>query len=143
MNHLAELKLHQYMTDAVNGKSTMSDEVINQVADDVKDSLQRQFGGKTKRGDKELTFVFTIKKQGNTYESTMAVPTFRVSGVKPKSTTYSNGKLIIDGSNVGMNYQGEFNKDSQQFEGTYKEGAIVLKLNLKKGGIKIADSRRS
>ena len=54
MNHLAELKLHQYMTDAVNGKSTMSDEVINQVADDVKDSLQRQFGGKTKRGDFRL-----------------------------------------------------------------------------------------
>ena len=54
MNHLAELKLHQYMTDAVNGKSTMSDEVINQVADDVKDSLKRQFGGKTKRGDFRL-----------------------------------------------------------------------------------------
>ena len=54
MNHLAELKLHQYMTDAVNGKSTMSDEVINQVADDVKDSLQRQFGGKNKRGDFRL-----------------------------------------------------------------------------------------
>ena len=104
--------------------------------------ISGDWSGKTKRGDKELTFVFTIKKQGNTYESTMAVPTFRVSGVKPKSTTYSNGKLIIDGSNVGMNYQGEFNKDSQQFEGTYKEGAIVLKLNIKKGIIKITDSKR-
>ena len=100
------------------------------------------WNGKTKRGDKEITFVFTITKQGNTYQSTMAVPTFRVSGVKPKSTTFSNGKLTIDGSNLGMNYQGEFNKDSQQFEGTYKEGAIVLKLNLKKGAIKIADAKR-
>ena len=51
MNHVAELKLHQYMTDAVNGKSTMSDEVINQVANDVRDALQRQFGGKVKRKD--------------------------------------------------------------------------------------------
>ena len=49
MNHIAELKLHQYMTDAVNGKSTMSDEIIHQVADDIKDALQRQFGGKVKR----------------------------------------------------------------------------------------------
>jgi len=51
MNHVAELKLHQYMTDAVNGKSVMSDEIINQVANDVKDALQRQFGGKVKRKD--------------------------------------------------------------------------------------------
>jgi len=51
MNHIAELKLHQYMTDAVNGKSVMSDEIINQVANDVKDALQRQFGGKVKRKD--------------------------------------------------------------------------------------------
>ena len=51
MNHVAELKLHQYMTDAVNGKSSMSDEVIHQVANDVRDALQRQFGGKVKRKD--------------------------------------------------------------------------------------------
>jgi len=51
MNHIAELKLHQYMTDAVNGKSVMSYEIINQVANDVKDALQRQFGGKVKRKD--------------------------------------------------------------------------------------------
>ena len=51
MNHIAELKLHQYMTDAVNGKSVMSDEIIDQVANDVKDALQRQFGGKVKRKD--------------------------------------------------------------------------------------------
>ena len=51
MNHVAELKLHQYMTDAVNGKSSMSDEIIHQVANDVRDALQRQFGGKVKRKD--------------------------------------------------------------------------------------------
>lgn len=100
------------------------------------------WSGKTMRGDKEITFVFTIKKQGNSYQSTMAVPTFRVSGVKPKSTTFADGKLTIDGSNLGMNYQGKFNNESKQFEGTYKEGAIVLKLNLKKGAIKIVEAKR-
>ena len=54
MNHPAELAIHQYMTDAVNGKSTMSEEVINQVANDIKDSLNRQFGGGNKRGDFRL-----------------------------------------------------------------------------------------
>ena len=54
MNHVAELKLHQYMTDAVNGKSNMSDEIIDQVANDVRDALQRQFSGKVKRKDFRL-----------------------------------------------------------------------------------------
>ena len=45
MNHPAELALHQYMEDAVSGKTTMSDTTIDQVASDIKDALKRQFGG--------------------------------------------------------------------------------------------------
>tara|TARA_R110000824_G_scaffold316313_3_gene503526 strand:+ start:4632 stop:5483 length:852 start_codon:yes stop_codon:yes gene_type:complete len=51
MTHLAELSLHQYMMDAVNGKTTMSKEVIEQVGDDVKDALKRQFDSGKSRGD--------------------------------------------------------------------------------------------
>ena len=51
MNHPAELAVHQYMSDAVNGKSTMSEEVIQQVGNDVMDALRKQFGGDNKRGD--------------------------------------------------------------------------------------------
>jgi hypothetical protein len=54
MNHPAELVVHQYMSDAVNGKSTMSEEVIQQVGNDVMDALRRQFGGGNKRGDFRL-----------------------------------------------------------------------------------------
>jgi pimeloyl-ACP methyl ester carboxylesterase len=104
--------------------------------------ISGDWSGKTKRGDKELTFVFQIKKEKNTYSSTMAVPTFRIDGIKPTATTFKDGTLIIDGSNVGMNYKGIYNKELQIFEGTYKEGAIVLSLNLKKGAAKLADSRR-
>ena len=49
MNHPAELALHQYMENAANGKSTMSEATIKQVADDVVEALQRQFGGGNKR----------------------------------------------------------------------------------------------
>jgi hypothetical protein len=51
MNHPAELALHQYMDKAVKGESTMSEATIKQVATDVADALQRQFGGGNKRDD--------------------------------------------------------------------------------------------
>ena len=49
MNHPAELAVHQYMENAVNGKSTMSEDTIKQVGQDVMNALQRQFGGGNKR----------------------------------------------------------------------------------------------
>jgi hypothetical protein len=49
MKHPAELALHQYMEDAVAGKTSMSDDTIKQVATDVSDALKRQFGGGNKR----------------------------------------------------------------------------------------------
>jgi len=104
--------------------------------------ISGDWSGKTKRGDKELTFVFNFKKEKNTYSATMAVPTFRIDGIKPTATTFKDGTLIIDGSNVGMNYKGIYNKELQIFEGTYKEGAIVLSLNLNRGAAKLADLRR-
>lgn len=49
MNHPAELALHQYLSKAANGSSTMSDSTIQQVSQDVADALKRQFGGGNKR----------------------------------------------------------------------------------------------
>ena len=51
MTHSAELSIHQFMTDAVRGKSTMSKEVIKQVGDDVMDALERQFSNGNSRDD--------------------------------------------------------------------------------------------
>ncbi|MCT4700167.1 alpha/beta hydrolase family protein [Tenacibaculum haliotis] len=100
------------------------------------------WNGIAKRGTKEITFVFNITQHNNTYSTTMSVPTFRVSGIKPTKTTFVNEKLIINGSNVGMYYEGIYNKEAKQFEGTYKEGGIEMALHLKKGAIKIEDSKR-
>jgi len=104
--------------------------------------ISGDWSGKAKRGDKEITFVFNIKKEGTTYSSVMNVPTFRISGLKPALTSFTNGKLTIDGSNLGMSYIASFNAELQQFEGSYKEGGIEMALNLKKGAVKIADQRR-
>jgi len=43
MHHPAELSLHSYLRGAVDGKSTMSQEVIDQVAEDIKVALHKQF----------------------------------------------------------------------------------------------------
>ena len=45
MHHPAELTLHQYLEDAANGKSTISEETIERIAKDVADAVRRQFGG--------------------------------------------------------------------------------------------------
>ena len=104
--------------------------------------ISGDWSGTAKRGNKEITFVFNIEQENSTYSSTMSVPTFRISGIKPSATTFTNGTLIVDGSNVGMNYEGVFNNEAQQFEGTYKEGGIQMILNLKKGAVKTEDLRR-
>ena len=61
MNHPAELALHQYLEDAVNGKTSMSDTTIQQVATDVAEAMQRQFGG-----EKSVkTFVYVCRMWGD------------------------------------------------------------------------------
>ena len=54
MNHPAELALHQYLEDAVAGNTTISADTIEQVASDIKDALQRQFGSGGRSGDFRL-----------------------------------------------------------------------------------------
>jgi len=49
MNHPAELALHKYMDNAANGKATMSEKTAQQIADDVRDAVLRQFGESEKR----------------------------------------------------------------------------------------------
>ena len=51
MHHRAEIALHQYMEDAVQGKTEMSEETIEQVSSDVAEALHKQFGSGKKRGD--------------------------------------------------------------------------------------------
>ena len=50
MNHPAELALHQFMEDAVKGKTNFSDKTISQVGKDVMDAVKRQFGSNKPRG---------------------------------------------------------------------------------------------
>jgi pimeloyl-ACP methyl ester carboxylesterase len=92
--------------------------------------------------DKEILFVFLFEKNQEGYKTTMAVPTFDVSGIKPKSTFLREGKLTIDGAELGMKYEGVWNETTNQIEGTYTEGGIKLVLTLIKGNPKMATIKR-
>ena len=49
MNHPSELALHKYLDNAANGKATMSEKTAQQIADDVREAVLRQFGDSGKR----------------------------------------------------------------------------------------------
>jgi hypothetical protein len=93
--------------------------------------------------DKEILFVFLFEKNQEIYKTTMAVPTFDVSGIKPKSTSLKAGKITIDGVELGMKYEGVWNETTNQIEGTCTEGGVKLVLNLVKGNPKMATLKRS
>ena len=113
------------------------------IASAFSQDLSGVWHGNTKTPDnKEILFVFLFEKNKEVYNATMAVPTFDVSGIKPKATTFENGILSIDGSNVGMKYEGTLNETTQQIEGSYTEGGAVLSLVLKKGNPKMARLKR-
>jgi hypothetical protein len=43
MNHPAELSVHSYLRKAIDGKTSMSKEVIKAICDDVAAALEKQF----------------------------------------------------------------------------------------------------
>jgi len=91
---------------------------------------------------KEISFIFSIEKTENNYVTTFEIPTYRVSDLKPQATYLKDGKLFIDGANLGIKYEGNFNEKTQGFEGTFTEGFTKLSLLLTKEQIKITTAKR-
>jgi hypothetical protein len=54
MHHPAEMKLHQFMTDAANGKTTFTDEEAFDIGVDVANAVLRQFGSGKSRDEFRL-----------------------------------------------------------------------------------------
>mgnify|MGYP003133150756 CR=1 FL=1 len=54
MHHPAELKLHQFMSDAVKGKTTFSEETAKKIGAEVADAVIRQFGSGKSREEFRL-----------------------------------------------------------------------------------------
>ena len=63
MNHPAELAVHQYLENAKDSKTEMSDATMDKVCDDIRSALQRQFG----KGEKRGRFKLRMSNVGRPY----------------------------------------------------------------------------
>jgi len=95
--------------------------------------ISGKWNGEVQGSKGPILFVFTIENNNGSYVTTIDVPTQRVSGMKPKTTHFKNSELSVDGSNLGLKYQGKLNQDGSQIVGKFTEGANSFPLVLKKG----------
>ena len=130
MYHPAELPIHQYLDNATKGKTTMSEETIEQVAQDIKDALKRQFGGGNKRDEFRLRM------------SNIGRPTCQLWWEKnhpekaiPKPTTFVMNMLIGDIveaafkgilKEAGVAYEDKDNTVSLELDDTTVNGSYDL-----------------
>ncbi len=93
---------------------------------------------------KEITFNFIIAKEQQAYATIIAIPSQRVSGLRPEQTTFKDNVLFIDGSNLGFQYRGTYDPTIETFTGEFKEGFNTIVLLLKRATTKSegAESRR-
>ena len=54
MNHSAELALHQYLRDAIDGKSRMPKDVIDKIKSDIGEALDKQFNSPAEKKEFKL-----------------------------------------------------------------------------------------
>ena len=113
MNHPAELKLHQFMTDAANGKSTFTEEQARDIGAEVADAVLRQFGSGKSRDE------FTLRM------SNIGRPTCQLWFQKnhpekalPKPSTFVMNMMI--GDIVEAVFKGLLKAANVEFEDTDK-----------------------
>ena len=108
MYHRAELAIHQYLEDAANGNSTMSDETIDTVAREVAEALKRQFGSGNKRGEFRLRMsnvgrpACQLWFDKNKPETALPKPTTFVMNMMIGDIVESVFKAILKESNVAF-----------------------------------------
>lgn len=82
-----------------------------------------------------LLIVFNITKAGTLYESTMDSPDQGAFAIPTTSTKFSDGKLEITATALGMKFEGELKDDS--IIGTFKQGALSVPLTLIRGATNV------
>ncbi len=99
------------------------------------------WNGEIQVGSKKISFIFNISKESK-YNTIIDIPTQRINGITAKTTTFTNGKLIVDMSNVGMVYEGLFNSNTNLIEGKVVEGSNSFSLKLTKEKIEIEKAKK-
>ncbi len=84
---------------------------------------------------RKMLFIFQISKTNGNLKTAIAIPSQGVKDFISKSTTFENGMLIIDASNLGFKYIGKWNATSNTIEGTFQEGINAVPLVLTKDAV--------
>jgi len=133
MNHPAELAINQYLEDATSGKSTMSEETIEQIGKDVMDAIKRQFGGGNRR-DKFRLRMSNIGRptcqlwfEKNKPEKALPKPTTFVMNMLLGDIVEAAFKGII--TKAGVQYEDEDNYVELELDKTTVKGSYDLVIN--------------
>lgn len=89
----------------------------------------------------KLRIVFHIEKKADGYSTTMDSPDQGATGIPSDATTFSEGKLNIEASSLGMTYSGTLNDDGKKISGTFKQGPMEIPLELGREEIEKAEAK--
>ncbi len=130
MNHPAELVINQYLEDATSGKSTMSEETVQQIGKDVMDAVRRQFGGGNKRDEFRLRMsnigrpTCQLWFEKNKPEKALPKPTTFVMNMLLGDIVEAAFKGII--TEAGVQYEDEDNYVELELDNAKVKGSYDL-----------------
>ena len=130
MNHPAELAINQYLENATSGKSTMSEETIEQIGKDVMDAVRRQFGGGNRRDEFRLRMsnigrpTCQLWFEKNKPEKALPKPTTFVMNMLLGDIVEAAFKGII--TEAGVQYEDEDNYVELKLDKTTVKGSYDL-----------------
>ncbi len=130
MNHPAELAINQYLEDATSGKSTMSEETVQQIGKDVMDAVRRQFGGGNKRDEFRLRMsnigrpTCQLWFEKNKPEKALPKPTTFVMNMLLGDIVEAAFKGII--TEAGVQYEDEDNYVELELDNAKVKGSYDL-----------------
>ena len=79
---------------------------------------------------KTMLFIFKISEAEDELITRLDIPSQGLKELQPKSTTYNDGNLIIDASNLGFKFTGKRDIESGEIKGTFQEGLNTVPLTL-------------
>lgn len=84
---------------------------------------------------RKILFIFQISENENQLTTEIAIPSQGAKGLHSQSTTFADGVLLIDASNLGFKFNGKWNATSRTIEGSFQEGVNTVPLVLTKEAI--------
>ncbi|MEE2771719.1 MAG: alpha/beta hydrolase [Bacteroidota bacterium] len=81
---------------------------------------------------KTMLFIFEISKDQDELITQLAIPSQGLKELQPASTKLIEKNLIIDASNLGFKFSGNWDKEAGKIHGTFQEGLNSVPLSLSK-----------